>query len=80
MYVYIKSEPGLYTVGFYRPDGGWVPEGDYPEQRLAAERVSYLNGGGVDARDLDPLLDRLGAVASLLEDLRDSAARIARNV
>jgi len=23
MYVYIRSEPSLWTVGFYAPDGKW---------------------------------------------------------
>ena len=25
MYVYIKSEQYLWTVGFYSPDGKWIP-------------------------------------------------------
>ena len=45
MYVYIKSEPGLWTVGFYRPDGKWMPESDHESEEKAAERVHYLNGG-----------------------------------
>ena len=44
-YVYIRSEPGLYTVGFYDPDGRWRPEGDYDSSVLVAERVHWLNGG-----------------------------------
>lgn len=47
MYVYIESEPGLWTVGFYKPDGEWVPEGDYSIRENAAERVMKLNGGKV---------------------------------
>lgn len=44
MYVYIKSEPGLWTVGFYDPDGDWCPESDHATTDAAAERVSWLNG------------------------------------
>jgi hypothetical protein len=44
MYVYIKSEPGLWTVGFYRPDGKWEAESDHDTSESAAERVHYLNG------------------------------------
>ena len=44
MYVYIKSEPGLWTVGFYRPDGTWEAESDHNTPVAAAERVHYLNG------------------------------------
>lgn len=28
-YVYIQSEPGLWTVGFYDPSGKWNPESDH---------------------------------------------------
>ena len=45
MYVYIKSEPGLWTVGFYKPNGEWEPESDHSTKEDAVERVHYLNGG-----------------------------------
>ena len=45
MYVYIRSETNLWTVGFYNPDGKWVPESDWESTEKAAERVHYLNGG-----------------------------------
>jgi len=45
MYVYIKSEPQLYTVGFYNPKGEWNSESDWPTAEKAASRVHYLNGG-----------------------------------
>jgi len=45
MYVYIRSEPGLYTVGFYDPKGNWYPESDHESEEAAAKRVHYLNGG-----------------------------------
>jgi len=44
-WVYIRSEPGLWTVGFYRPDGRWEAESDHGSPDEAAERVHYLNGG-----------------------------------
>jgi hypothetical protein len=44
-WVYLQSEPGLWTVGFYRPDGRWEPESDHSTREAAAERVHYLNGG-----------------------------------
>ena len=44
MYVYIKSEPGLWTVGFYDPAGRWQPESDHNSREDAAARVHYLNG------------------------------------
>jgi hypothetical protein len=46
MYVYIGSQPGLYTVGFYDPSGVWQPESDHESAEDAAERVAWLNGSG----------------------------------
>ena len=45
MYVYIKSEPGLWTVGHYDPSGKWEPESDHDNTEAAAARCHYLNGG-----------------------------------
>lgn len=45
MYVYIRSEPQLWTVGHYDPQGRWQPESDHSTAGEAAERVAYLNGG-----------------------------------
>lgn len=45
MYVFIQSEPGLYTVGFYDHNYKWHPESDHNEKEEAAKRVHYLNGG-----------------------------------
>lgn len=45
MYVYKQSEPGLWTVGFYTPEGKWIAESDWSDHNEAAERVRYLNGG-----------------------------------
>lgn len=45
MYVYKQSEPGLWTVGFYAPDGEWQSESDHTSKEDAAARVHYLNGG-----------------------------------
>ena len=44
-WVYILSEPGVYTVGFYDPTGKWQPDSDHGSQEKAAARVHYLNGG-----------------------------------
>ena len=47
-WLYLKSEPHLYTVGFYSPQGEWHPESDHTSQNDAAERVHYLNGGAAN--------------------------------
>jgi len=44
-FVYLQSEPGLYTVGFYSPDGKWHADSDHDSRDKATERVHYLNGG-----------------------------------
>lgn len=44
MYVYIKSEPNLWTVGFYAPDGTWHGDSDHGDREEAAKRVAWLNG------------------------------------
>jgi len=43
-YVYRSFEPGLWTVGFYAPDGTWEPESDHRSAEEAAKRVAWLNG------------------------------------
>jgi len=55
-YVYIQSEPRLWTVGFYDPAGNWHAESDHGDTGSASERVHYLNGGGVNS-SLDEALN-----------------------
>lgn len=43
-WVYIRSEPRLWTVGFYGPDGTWHTDSDYDDSEEAAKRTSWLNG------------------------------------
>lgn len=45
MYVYLEPEKGLFTVGFYKPDGTWRPEADCANRAEARALVNYLNGG-----------------------------------
>jgi hypothetical protein len=47
MYVYVQSEPHLFTVGFYDPNGKWHPDSDHNSREEAAKRVAYLNGANV---------------------------------
>lgn len=44
-WVYVRSEPGLYTVGFYDPSGKWHADSDHSDTVAASKRVNYLNGG-----------------------------------
>jgi hypothetical protein len=45
MYIYKRSEPRLWTVGAYAPEGAWIPESDHSSPDEAAKRVHFLNGG-----------------------------------
>lgn len=64
MYVYIESEPGLWTVGHYAPAGAWHPESDHEDRAAAAARVARLNG----AADPNPaLVTHLRAMLRLVE-------------
>lgn len=51
-WVYINSDLtyGLWTVGFYSPDGVFHPESDHENREKAAERVHWLNGGQKEAK------------------------------
>lgn len=58
MYVYIQTEPGLWTVGFFDPDGKWHTDSDHGDRESAARRVAYLNGATMpDEQDYDYLED-----------------------
>ena len=46
MYVYLQSEPTLWTVGYYDPSGKWQPQSDHGTEREARAEVAYLNGDG----------------------------------
>jgi hypothetical protein len=52
MYTYIRSEPQLWTVGFYGPNEKWNPESDWDSSEEAAKRVAYLNGGSYDISEM----------------------------
>lgn len=74
MYVYIRSEPGLWTVGFYLGDDFQpAPGGDFIAPELAAERVAYLNGGGSGSDRVADELEKIRAILARLE--RGSGAR-----
>lgn len=48
---------GLFTVGYYAPDGTWTAESDHGTADEAAARVHYLNGGA----DAEALISGAGS-------------------
>ena len=46
VWVYVRSEPRLWTVGFYAPDGTWHTDSDHATAEGAAARAAWLNGSG----------------------------------
>ncbi len=50
MYVYRETEPTCWTVGFYDPEGKWIPDEDFMNPEEAAEKTAYLNGGNKTER------------------------------
>lgn len=63
-WIYIKSEPTLWTVGYYRPDGKWESESDHDSPVAAASRVHYLRGGGNKDDIVSDLLAALKAMVA----------------
>lgn len=47
MWVYESFEKGLYTVGYYKPNGEWIPDSDHDTREAAAARCHFLNGGTI---------------------------------
>jgi hypothetical protein len=62
-YVYVRSEPTLWTVGFYQPNGRWEPDSDHGSAKEAAARVRWLNGGAYADAEAQTLV----AVRDLVE-------------
>jgi hypothetical protein len=56
MYVYRDSDSEVFTVGFYDPNGKWLPESDHLLEDVAADRVAWLNGVPTEHR-LQQLID-----------------------
>jgi hypothetical protein len=43
MYVYIKSEPSVFTVGHYDPKGKFIPQSDHASEAEAKHEVRSMN-------------------------------------
>lgn len=72
-YTYVRSEPGLWTTGYYDPDGKWQPDSDHGSQEEAATRVHWLNGGSVESVATDVLHELTTVGLSQDEEIRAEA-------
>ena len=45
MWVYIRTDSQLFTVGHHDPNGKWHTDSDHTTKEEAGDRVHYLNGG-----------------------------------
>lgn len=43
-WLYIESEPGLYTVGYYDQKNKWHPISDHESEREALAKIRHLHG------------------------------------
>ncbi|MGL4177515.1 MAG: hypothetical protein ACRCSN_15725 [Dermatophilaceae bacterium] len=43
-WMYLDTDPGVWTVGFYTPTGQWITDSDHDTPDAAADRCHYLNG------------------------------------
>ncbi len=73
MYVYVKSESRLWTVGFYDPQGEWHPESDHDNERDAARRVNFLNGGHAGLVELQQAAEALFPYLPTEDDAKNYA-------
>ncbi len=68
-WLYLQSEPGLWTVGWYEPNDKWHAESDHDSEEKAAARVHYLNGGHACAcKETADLAKSLEVILTYLED------------
>ena len=49
--VYRRTEPGLWTIGYFDGHGTWMPVDDWTSQDEAARRVADRNGSDYDGWD-----------------------------
>lgn len=68
MWVYKRTEPGLWTVGFYDPQGKWHTDNDYGDPESAATRVHWLNGGQAEEVISEKLAEELAEIALITSD------------
>lgn len=62
----------IHTVGYYNPDGVWNAAEDHDDEKEAADRVHYLNGGNIKTCTFAIQKSLLAACKELLIDAKES--------
>lgn len=91
LWIYRQTEPELYTVGHYSPDGKWQTDSDHGSKEEASDRVAFLNGTDFALRkdhlEIAKLLSNVGIehsgfkmqaprVQMLIDRLRNSQQKV----
>jgi len=71
MYVYKRTEPMLWTVGWEDSEGRWHSESDHDSSEEAAGRVAFLNGNSSDKA----ILNKLDTIIGLLGEIKSDKAQ-----
>ncbi len=84
MWIYIESDRGIFTTGFYKGEV-FKGDADFPTREAAAERVSFLNGGpggnhGQIQNHLDGVCENLEHITAQLEKIVEKLDRIPTNM
>lgn len=45
MYIFQKTQPGIWSVGNYDENGKWAAESDFTTAAEASQHAHFLNGG-----------------------------------
>ena len=90
MWVFKRTEPDCWTVGFYTPDGSWMGESDHENSEEAGKRVNYLNGGRTEEvksldlssykEELTEVVHKVGLDDTAEIDISDNTIIISVNV
>jgi len=78
MWIYFKTEPTLFTVGFFSPaNSQFVSCEDYSTAKEAGNRCNYLNGGALVNNQILAEAQLLGPTNNYLRQIADELARVA---
>ncbi|NUT31503.1 MAG: hypothetical protein HOV79_00360 [Hamadaea sp.] len=69
-FVFQRTEPQLWTVGYFDPDGRFHPESDHSSPQDAANRIHWLHGGCDHDAEIKELSEQVEQLVAELAELR----------